>query len=213
MDILQTELLKQGKNEFFNNGEYTGDNNKFRFIQKAMRYDEDVEKITTEVFFAGYTFPTPEVDKFIKKMFINKFLNRQIGRQTVEDFASQVVYTSLSYEQEIEILYKNYENFVIHNNETESTTTGTGSNESLSENRDLRSTLPQDKINLDLNSFEMDYGDENNIAKSADKSTNNNEQTTITNSKSYDANALKAFSGAWDRYLKEYDRRCFLQTW
>lgn len=59
----------------------------------------------------------------------------------------------------------------------------------------------------------MGYGDENNIAKSLDKSNNNNKQTTKTDSKNYNAGNLKAFRGAWDYYFKEYDRRCFLQVW
>lgn len=213
MDIIQTELLKKNKSEFYNNGEYTGNNKKFQFIQKALRYDEDVQEIVNDMFFMGYTFPNPEADKYIKKMFVNRFLNRQIGRQTVEDFASQVVYTSLSNEQEMMILFENYEDFIISNNSVTSESINEGINESIYQNRDLRSTLPQDQINLDLNSFDMDYGDENNIAKSLDKSNNNNKQTTKTDSKNYNAGNLKAFRGAWDYYFKEYDRRCFLQVW
>lgn len=213
LDGIRSELIKQGKNEFYVDGKYVANNKDYRFIQKAMRYDEDVEQIVTDMFFAGYRFPSSEVDRFFKKAFVNRFLTRQIGRQTFESFASQVVFQSLICEQEVEAIFHNFSSVLANENKTESTNTGENVSENINQGRDIDSTLPQDQINLDLSDFHMDYADSNSISKSKTDSRSNNNQKSTTSATNYNAETFKSLQGLWDNYFKEYDRRCFLHVW
>lgn len=213
LDIIQSELINKGNNEFYVNGEYVGNKKEYRFIQKTMRYDEDIDLIVTDMFFAGYSFPSKEVDKFFKKAFVNRFLNRQIGRQTVEDFASQVVFQSLVCEQEVEAIYHNFSSALANENKSETKNTGENIIENINQGRDIDSTLPQDKLNMDLSDFHMDYADSNSISKSKTDSKTNNNQESVTSSTNYNAETFKALQGLWENYFKEYDRRCFLHVW
>lgn len=217
MQILRAELVKKGKNEFFNGNQYTGNNKEYRFIQKALRYDEDIAEIVDEVIFSGYTFPTPEVDIFLKKVFTNRFLNREIGRQTLEDFSSQVVYTSLIHEQEIEAIFHNFASAL--SNESKTVTDQLNESNSLSNttnnDRSANTSLPQNEVNLNLDKNELNFADNNTISKSSreDSTDTNNKGHSETSNTSYNADTFKKLQGLWDGYLDEYDKRCFLQTW
>lgn len=217
MQILRSQLIKEGKNEFFNGNRYTGNDKNYRFIQKALRFDEDIERIVTEEIFADYTFPTQEVDHFFKKAFTLRFLNRQIGRQTIEDFSSQVVYCSVIHEQEIEAIYHNFQSAL--SNENKSVSKGdsqtTNSGESESNDRSANTTLPQDAVNLNLDQHTVAYADDNSVSKRKD--LNNSQSNQVSNNEtsntSYNAETFKRLQGLWNSYFAEYDKKCFLQTW
>lgn len=53
MDILRSELIKKGENEFINNGRLTFFDNDYAFIEKVARFDDDVYNIVTSRFFGG----------------------------------------------------------------------------------------------------------------------------------------------------------------
>lgn len=217
MQILRSQLIKEGKNEFFNGNRYTGNDKNYRFIQKALRFDEDIERIVTEEIFADYTFPTQEVDHFFKKAFTLRFLNRQIGRQTIEDFSSQVVYCSIIHEQEIEAIYHNFQSALANENKSiskgDSQTTNSG--ESESNDRSANTTLPQDAVNLNLDQHTVTYADDNSVSKRKD--FNNSQSTHVSNNETsntaYNAETFKRLQGLWNNYFNEYDKKCFLQTW
>ena len=101
MEIIQSELQIQGHNEFVNNGHLSLFDNEFAFIQKVLHYDEDVQKIVNNKFFKGFKFTDERIDRYFKESFVTKFLDREIGRQTVEAFASQVLYVTLTHEDYI----------------------------------------------------------------------------------------------------------------
>lgn len=204
-DYLQSELINSGKSELFNNTQLTMLDPEFAFMQKAMRYDEDIDDIVTNRIFNGFRFVNDECDKWFKRAFVNRFYNRQIGRQTIEAFATQVVYTTLINEQEINYLYDNYVKML----QNSSITTNKGSSESENQNRDISTTLPQNQVNMDLQDMGMAYADENNIAKANQK--NKNQNTSETTNISHEG--FKAMQNAWEKYFNEYDRRCFLHVW
>lgn len=217
MQVLRAELVKAGKNEFFNGNQYTGNKKDYRFIQKALRYDEDIAGIVTEVIFSDYTFPTPEVDAFFKKAFTVRFLNREIGRQTLEDFSSQVVYTSLIHEQEIEAIYHNFNSALANENRSvsDNSSSNQSNNSSNSSERSANTTLPQDQVNLNLDKNDLAYADDNSVSKSKREDLGNSTATghSETSNTSYNAETFKKLQGLWEGYFNEYDRRCFLQTW
>ena len=55
-EIIKHELMKKGFNEFYNDGHLTFNDQRFRFIQKMIRFDGDVKNIIDDVFFKGYKF-------------------------------------------------------------------------------------------------------------------------------------------------------------
>lgn len=205
MDMIQSELQKMGKNEFFNNNQLTFYDDEFAFIKKAMNYDKDVDTIVTRMFFSNFRFNPPELDNFFKRAFTTRFLNRQIQTQTVEIFASKVASFCLSHQQEIEGLYSNFEKMLSNTGNTNTR----GNSNQLHDSRMLDSTLPQDNINLNVDDTVLDYGDRNNISR--DRTTN--DTTNDTTSTKFDPDTFKKLMGIYEYYFRQLDKKCFLHVW
>ena len=121
-EYINGELMRMDKDEFINNGKLTIFDEEFQFIQKIIKFDEDVYKIVNEKIFKNLKFEDEKVDKHFKKSFITRFLDREINRQTIEAFASQVVYITLTHEEYIKTVfssefYKYLEQHVDFNND------------------------------------------------------------------------------------------------
>lgn len=122
-EYINSELSNMGQDEFINDGKLTIFDEEFQFIQKILTYDEDVHNIVTKKIFKGYKLPNNEVDNFFKKSFIMRFLDREIGRQTIESFASQVLYVTLTHQEYIQTVFgseyqKYFEQHVDYNTDT-----------------------------------------------------------------------------------------------
>ena len=122
MEIIQGELQRAGFNEFVNDGKLTFDNKEYAFIQKVLRFDDDVKKIVDNTFFKGFKFNDERIDRYFKEAFTTRFLDREIGRQTVEAFAGLVLYETIIREEYIfrvfgDELYKYLENHVDYKGE------------------------------------------------------------------------------------------------
>lgn len=101
MEILQSELQNRGHNEFVNQRHLSFNDSEFAFIQKILRFDDDVHNIVNRTFFKGFKFNDERIDRYFKEAFVTRFLDREINRQTVEAFASQVLYVTLTREDYI----------------------------------------------------------------------------------------------------------------
>ena len=124
-EYLNSELERMGFNEFVNNGELTFFDEEFQFIQKILKYDDDVHNIVTKNIFRGFQLPNVDIDKHFKKAFVTHFLDREINRQTIESFASQVLYVSITHETYINEVFSN--DFMMYvNNTSFSESVGTG---------------------------------------------------------------------------------------
>jgi len=201
MEIIQSELINAGFNEFVNEGKLTFDNQEFQFIQKVLRFDEDVKKIVDKTIFKGFKFNDERIDRYFKEAFTTRFLDREIGRQTVEAFASLVLYETIIREDYIftvfgSEVYKYLENHIDYdlketgnmkeneiqnrtNEETQKSTENEKNNgevnttgSNVSSDRELTSSLPQSEINLDVDNDVLLYGDSNTIAKNKTNTTN-----------------------------------------
>lgn len=221
MELINSELQKQGKSEFVKDGHLVFFDEDEQFIQKIMKYDEDVEKIVTDKFFKGFTFQNEKTDHDFKKTFVNQFLDREIMFQTVEKFRSQVIRLTLQHEKYIETAYEKYQELLtqesLHEDQqdTESNTTQDSTN--TTDNRNLRSTLPQDEINMNIENTEMSYADENSIDKQQQKGNETGNQTGKEqgNSKdnNYNVETLKSLQNIFKDIFEIYDRYCFLHVW
>lgn len=198
MEIIQSELQHAGFNEFVNDGELTFDKQSFQFIQKVLNFDDDVKKIVDDVFFKGFRFNDERIDRYFKQSFTTRFLDREIGRQTVEAFASLVLYETLIREEYIftvfgDELYKYLENHVdfnsdeIQNQINEETkddtqnenykddTTSNGTN--ISDDREATTSLPQSEININVDNDVLTYADDNTISKNKTESNDDENRT------------------------------------
>lgn len=221
MDLISSELQKQGKSEFVKDGKLVFFDGDEQFIQKIMKYDEDVEKIVTDKFFKGFTFQNEQTDHDFKKTFVNQFLDREIMFQTVEKFGSQVIRLTLQHEKYIETAYEKYQELLTQESwhedqqDTESNTSQDSTN--TTDNRNLRSTLPQDEINMNIENTEMSYADENSIDKQQQKGneTGNQTENEKGNSKdnNYSVETLKSLQNIFKELFEIYDRYCFLHVW
>lgn len=200
-DILQSELIKNGKNEFINriNGktQITDANKDFAFVYKIMTYDDDVDKIVTNEFFNNYRVSDINADKFFKKMFCNKFIDRQIAPQTVEAFASRVTSLYMVRETEIVTLYQKLSDYYVGRTQ--------GSNNNRSGYNEINSDLPQDDINMSLEADTQEYANTNTIERAFNNTNTDNSTANPDN-----INKLK---DVWEEILDSFDLACFLQIY
>lgn len=206
MEIIQGELQRAGFNEFVNDGKLTFDNKEYAFIQKVLRFDDDVKKIVDETFFKGFRFNDERIDRYFKEAFTTRFLNREIGRQTVEAFAGLVLYETIIREEYIfrvfgDELYKYLENHVDYKgevigntiedetqnqineelqNQTSEENTDTTTNETYSEDTTSNGTNVADsrEATSTLPQSEMNMNVDNDVLTFADDNTITKNKTT-----------------------------------
>ena len=204
-EVIKSELHKKGLNEFFNDNQLTFNNKQYRFIQKIIRFDDDVYSIVTDSFFGGFSFENKQMDRWFKRAWLARFSSQQIDFQTIERFTQEVIAITLIREREMSTLYDKFELMLSNTGRTITTNQTTGENQS----RNVNSTLPQDQLNLDFNTFEMSYADDNQIGKNKE----NRQSTQENESNRYDANTFKMLMHLWDGYFDEYQDRCFIKFW
>lgn len=203
-EIIKSELLREGYNEFVNNQHLTFFDHNFAIIRKIIKFDSDVESIVNDLFFVDEQLDIYENDVSFKKQFVNRFYNREIGFQTLETFSSQLIYVFMSNKDYLNHIY-NLDDFIT--SKSISTNESTGNTES--DDRNLTSTLPQNEVNLNVDDTELDYGDTNTISKNRTKQSN--DSATTGNDFNID-NVLK-MKGLLAEIFDEFDRKCFLQVW
>ena len=222
--IIESELQKKGYNDYFNEGKITAFDKNFSLYHKMLAFDEDVSGIVTTVLFNGFTF-SDEVDPLFKKMFTQRFLNREINRQTVEAFTGKLLYTTYAYQSYIEtvftdlLAYANNEAKTTQNNLNHNVAVNVADGTTISDARQLESDLPQDNINLDVDNTVLDYGNRNSISRNKNKNDQTNTNTSDGTQNNTSVSSVKNLevliqsSGVLDELFNIYDKACFLQTW
>lgn len=218
-EILQADLINAGYNEFIQDGglKLTFNDSTYSFLYKMRNNDEEVYKILNEKIFLGKTLDDPSNDKHFKQLFLNRFLSRQIGFQTVERFSMVVVSTFMEYEEFLNTIYSDLDSYI----NGESTTTSEGKSENIDkgnnifDNRLATATLPQTKVNIDVDNSILDYADENRISRQREQrdntKTNNDNSQTKTTTKNLD-NLIRS-RDILRRVLDQFDKRGFLHVW
>ena len=85
-NIIQSELIKRGYNEFVDHdGNLVFFNDDHQFMTKILSFDNDVSEIVDDLF-NGNVLDDPVHDDHFKRNFFYRFINRQINRQTIEAF-------------------------------------------------------------------------------------------------------------------------------
>lgn len=209
MDILRSELIKRGENEFINDGRLTFFDDKYAFIEKVAKFDDDVYDIVTKHFFGNRSYPDKTIDRNFKEAFTNRFMDRQIGRQTMEGFQTQVVTLFIQYSEYIYYTFGKLDDF-IENKQTSETHSDEQSTET-SDYRGLEATLPQTEINLDVSDDDLNYADTNNINKRQDKG--NRQANSNSENRTFNPDNLDKIFEMKERIMNKFDQKCFLQIW
>lgn len=167
MDIIQSELQKKGFNEFVNDGKLTYNDKSYVFIQKILRFDEDVKNIVDDIIFQGFRFNNERIDRYFKQAFVTRFLDREINRQTVEAFGSQVLFFTITHEDTIYTvfgneLYKYLENHVDYNaDQIGNTIEDETQNQTNEENQNQNSEETQNETQNQNNTSTTDTNNQN----------------------------------------------------
>lgn len=211
-DYIQTELLKKGLNEFYvpcENEIDIGSDGRLNFMTKILNYDKDVQDIVNKKLFHGLKLINPTHDIHFKKTYILRFLNREIGFQTIEAYATQNAYTFLTLEKYINSLYENYDKYLSNEHMTENV--GNSKNKTVTDNRNATATLPQSEVNINVDDTILNYADNNTINRTKNASENTNDSKQV--STNYDVNVLESLFPLFHKIFKTFDKKCFLQIW
>lgn len=260
-NYIQSELIKRGLNEFEDaNGNLLFFNEDAQFMTKIFSYDADVSTIVDKLF-TGQSLPDAAHDQHFKKTFVYHFLNRRINRQTIEAFRMELLSTFLMNQSYINRVYADLELFLLQTaqgeqssknihqeNTNQSSTTNNEQNNqqtdtqqtngtNTTDNREADARLPQNNIQLDVNSTLMTAADSNrisrnkqlsdqetlnevngftsgsteNIASSDVLGTSNDDSTN--ESKAYSLDELFKTNGLEEQIYNVFDRKCFMQIW
>lgn len=196
-EIVQSELWKIGLNEFQSCNTIDYVDGELNFMNRIAIFDPFVKEVVTRVFFRGLSLKNGSFDEEFKRLWVNHFLHREIGFQTLEMFRAQVISTFLKLQGSLNSFYENMTDYAQGKNN--STTQGTH------DNRTANVTLPQDEVNINVDNTLLNYADSNSISR--DKNNSN------TNSVKFDAETLAQFNTILEGYLSIFDRNCFLQVW
>ena len=145
-----------------------------------------------------------DADKFFKKMFVNRFLVREIGFQTVDIFRTRLVSLLLQYEKYIVNTYINYEKMFSGHSETTTDQKGQG----INKQRYAHISLPQNNVNIDLNNDIAEYADINDLTNNS----NDNKSNTKTASDKFSPDVLRKLENVYQRVLDDFDVKLFLQV-
>lgn len=189
-------------NEFWNGDRLTFYSDDYAFIKKIMKYDKDTERVTNEFIFWGEVLDNPLHDKIFKKAFVNKFIKRQIGKQTREAYSEDIISIFVENKLTLNAYFEHFDDMFANGSTTTHTLTKdlTGDNRT----RGVIQSLPQDNVELDLNNDVYPYADSGTGGLSNSKVNEN--LTELTEVKNYSPEQLNQLNNYLARELKKYER-------
>lgn len=220
-NIVQSELIEKGLNEFVDKeGNLLYFEHDYQFMTKILKYDEDVAEIVNDLF-SGQTLNNHVFDEHFKKAFLYRFINRRINRQTVEAFKLELLSTFLTNEDYINRVYSDLDKYLSQSNESNSQNnqngkqTNTGVN--TSDNRTAYAELPQNNVQIDVDSTVMESATDNTITRNKQTNTmetmNEAADTSNSESKAYQLDELFKTNGLLEKVYNVFDEKCFMQIW
>lgn len=204
-DLITSELNKRGYSDFYDYEKGQVRFTKGGYMDFINKGKEIILEIANDIFFSDLSLNNKELDKRLKLMFCQKFIDRPIAFQTREIFQSHVTFIFSKYFDSLNFLGNNLENYMTGGADTETK----GNQDQENNYRQLYSDLPQDNPNFDLASDNLDYASNNTISKSLNKG-NNNQRTT---SKKYDIQTLNEYNKLLNSMYYELGKKCFMKIW
>lgn len=212
-DYFQSELIKKGFNEIEDEeGKLIYFEKEHQFIHKILSYDKDVKEILDELFY-NHSLSELDHDQHFKKIFLYRFINRQINRQTIESFQLELLNTFLTNQDFINRVYQDLEKYLTNTSDSNQSNQQKNLGTTTTDNRSANQDLAQNQVNLDINDSTMDYATDNQISRNKQTNQQDNDGTTTTENKSYQLDTLLKSNGLMEEILNNFDRKCFLQIW
>src|SRR5699024_10201024 len=120
--IIHSEMNKRGYDEYVDSeGNLKIFDKEHQILGKILNYDNEIDVIVNELF-SDLKLNHPEYDRHFKKMFIYRFLNREINRQTIEAFQVELMYVFMSNQAYINRVYEDLERFLSQESTTKQET-------------------------------------------------------------------------------------------
>lgn len=204
-EILRNEASKyQDWDDIFNNksGQLIRYGGTDALIYQVAQYSEMVSDLCNHALFSGYKMADESADRFFKRMFVNRFLIREIGFQTVDIFRTRLLGLMLQYEQYIVNTYTSYDKLFRRHSESSTDQQSAAMNK----DRYAHVSLPQNNVNIDLNNDIAEYADTNDLRNNSNDSNSNSKSI----SDSFGPEVLRQLENVYQRVLDDFDRKLFL---
>lgn len=220
-NVIRSELIKQGHDEFIDSsGNLVLFDPDHQFMQKILNYDEDVSDIVDHLF-NGVSIEKREYDQHFKKIFVFRFLNRQINRQTIESFKVELSLTFMMHQSFVTSLYRDLDKYINQSNINQSSSKQVNKQDNegttTTDNRQAFANLPQNNVQLDVDNTVMESASDNTISRNKQTNKQKNDGETSnesqTENKTYQFDELFKSNGIMEQVLNEFDKKCFLQFW
>ena len=237
-DYLTSEFSKDGRNEVFDYYNLNNPSEDFgmlwddvgeSYMDKILTYDTDTSDIINRKIFRGLALVDKDADEDYKRMFAFRYMNQQIGFQTIEEFSARVMYIFLGHKKYLDYYNANLDDMLKGKSESNATSSSegtsedisTGSNTSNSNSRDANVTLPQDQPSFNLDNNLIRYADDTQASLGRTEGSNNSKTTAESLSTSSDDSVsvthsldeLQKVRNTMRELIAEYEKPCFLLTW
>lgn len=229
-DIIRSSAKRSGYNVFIDeNGLFRLNGARTNLIQQINDYTDFIKNITDKEIFGFYAFQNKDVDKFFKRAFLLRFINREIAFQTIDIFRPKLISKMIINEQWLTEVYVHFDDIFNgldtgSQNSTNHSITETSqetNQHTTGRDRNAKVTLPQDNTNLDLENNLVDYADETNFDNSKQDVNTVSQGTSETNAQAHQQQqsnsskieVLQALNNLYEEKLKEFDKALFLQIW
>lgn len=229
-DIIRVSAKRSGYDAIIDeHGLFRLQGQRTNLIQQINDYTDFIQQVCDQEIFGWYSFQNKDVDKFFKRAFLLRFLNREIAFQTVDIFRSKLVSKMLINEQWLTEVYVHFDDIFngLDTGSQDSTnhslteTNNTTDQHTTGRDRNAKVTLPQDNTNLDLENNLVDYADETNFDNSKQDVNTVSHGTSETNAQAHQnqksnsakIDVLQALNNLYEEKLKEFDKALFLQIW
>ncbi len=204
LELISGALNLNGYDETYVNGRLSFFNPRTSYIKKALLYDYDVQTVFNQIVFFDEYLNDHRHDNEFKKLFINKFIGREIKQQTVEMFGASVTSTFLKHKHQLNFLYNNRDKLLSGGTSSKSTNTG----DSTSLNKNSFIDLPQDQVDIDVSNQNQTMNYATNVSYSNNKTDNNG--TYSSENQNYNMSSLNEITEYMDSILEDFERECFL---
>lgn len=212
-NFIQTELIKQGLNEFEDaEGRLILFDKKHQFMQKIISYDEDVAKIVDDLFL-NLSLENAENDYHFKKTFLLRFVNRKINRQTIEAFQLELMNVFLTNEFYINQVYQDLDKYMTGTTDSDQINKQINDGTTISDHRQAYAELPQNSVNINVDDTVMTSASDNTISRNKQSNQQAIDGNTKTESKNYALDQLIKSSQIMEQIFLTFDKKCFLQFW
>jgi len=220
-DYIRSELIKRGFNEFVDkDGNLIFFDTEHQFLTKILSFDEEISTIVDKLF-TSEKLEDADYDQHFKRTFLMRFLHRPISRQSIEAFRVQLLYTFLANRRYIESIYQDLDKYIHGTSESKQVNSQKNQQKNdstaLTDNRQAYANLPQDNVQLDVDSTTMDYANDNTISRNKQTNSQNtltfSDGETTNETKTHQLDQLFRVNGLEEQLFNEFDRKCFKQTW